>query len=149
MFYFSLCYVPLCCCLHRRFGPEGSGPGQIGLTAAGLRFTTDGLHVVVAERGNARLSMFTVNGEFVRHIGVGVLANGVKDVACTQGGNLVVADCGNHRVCSFAADTGALLRMWGTEGTTDGKLRFPVALCIAGSKLLLLDLYEPRLHVLG
>jgi DNA-binding beta-propeller fold protein YncE len=126
--------------LIRSIGSNGSGPGQIGHSCQGLRFTPDGQFIVAAEYGNSRLSVFRVSdGGFVKHIGAGVVADGPKDVQFAPNGELLVADCSNHRVCVFSADGGTLLRAWGTRGSDDGLFHCPTALVLVDSKLFVLD----------
>jgi hypothetical protein len=66
-------------------------------------------HVAVADFNNHRVSVFSVEGEFVRHIGVGKL-NWPTGVACSAFDELVVASWGNDRVVVFSA-SGELLKM--------------------------------------
>jgi DNA-binding beta-propeller fold protein YncE len=82
-----------------------SGPG-------GLCFMSGDRHVAVADRFNHRVSVFSVDGEFIRHVGVGVLSGpmGVAASACDE---LVVADHGNRCLRVFS-DTGDLLASVGT-----------------------------------
>jgi DNA-binding beta-propeller fold protein YncE len=84
-----------------RFGSEGSGDGQLNWPC-GLCFMTGHRHVAVADSSNNRVSVFSVEGEFVRHVGVGVLKH-PTGVACSAFDELVVADTGNHRVAVFSA----------------------------------------------
>jgi hypothetical protein len=65
----------------------------------GLCFMSDDYHVAVCN--GSRVSVFTVDGAFVRHVGVGILKD-PSDVACSAFDELVVAD-GNDRVCVFTA----------------------------------------------
>ncbi len=87
--------------VRHRFGTRGSGDGQLS-APRGLCFTCGHRHIAVADRGNSRVSVFTVGGEFVRHVGAGVLCE-PQGVACSAFGELVVADTGNHRICVFGA----------------------------------------------
>ena len=89
--------------------------------------------------------MFTVDGVFVKHVGVGVLS-GNCDVDFTTDGRIIVADEHNHRVCIFAAD-GVMTSSWGTEGTSDGQFKYPTALAVSGGKLLVLDEGSSRVQV--
>jgi sugar lactone lactonase YvrE len=92
--------------LLRRFGSLGSGDDQLN-TPCGLCFIT-GMpvsgrrHVAVADHGNSRVSVFSVEGEFVRHVGVGEL-NHPHGVACSAHDEVVVADTWNSRVAVFSA----------------------------------------------
>jgi len=132
--------------LLRQFAALGRGDGQIGLSS-GVRFTPDNQHIIVADTYyNRRLSMFTVDGVFVKHIGMGVLRAGWCDVDFTADGRIIVADCGNNRVCIFAAD-GAMTLSWGTEGTSDGQFKYPTALAVSGDKLYVLDANSARVQV--
>jgi DNA-binding beta-propeller fold protein YncE len=86
--------------LLRRFGCEGSGDGQLssplGLCLMSRR------RVAVADCYNGRVSVFSVEGEFVRHVGVGKLS-GPTGVACSAFDELVVADNDNNHVVVFSA----------------------------------------------
>jgi DNA-binding beta-propeller fold protein YncE len=125
--------------LIRSIGSSGSWPRQIGHFYTGLRFTPDGQFIVAAEHMNERLSMFRVSdGGFVKHIGAGVVANGMKDVQFAPNGELLVADSQNHRVCVFSADGDTLLRTLGTQCFADGQYEYPTALALADSKLFVL-----------
>jgi sugar lactone lactonase YvrE len=90
----------------RRFGNEGSGDGELRYPCE-LCFMSDGRHVAVVEWINARVSVFTVDGEFIRHVGVGVLSR-PESVACSAFDELVVADSQSQRLRVFSS-TGELL----------------------------------------
>jgi len=139
--------------LLRQFAAHGSGDGQIGQYSTGVRFTPDNQHIIVVDTyNNNRLSMFTVDGVWVKHIGVGVLGGGgmryvdLGDVDFTTDGGIIVADYGNHRVCVFAAD-GVMTSSWGAEGTSDGQFKYPTALAVSGGKLFALDASSTRVQV--
>jgi hypothetical protein len=68
-------------------------------------------HVAVADWCNARVSVFSVEGEFVRHVGVGMLRY-PQGVACSDFDELVVADTLNHHVVVFSA-SGAVVHTMG------------------------------------
>jgi tripartite motif-containing protein 71 len=85
--------------LLRRFGREGSGDGQLK-NPCGLCFMSGHRHVAVADCYNNRVSVFSVEGEFVRHVGVGILHR-PSGVACSAFDELVVADWGSNRVVVF------------------------------------------------
>jgi hypothetical protein len=91
--------------LVRRFGCQGAGDGEVDYPF-GLCFMSDDRHVAVADNCNNRVSVFSVDGDFIRHVGVGVLS-GPRGVAVSAFDELVVADYGNDRVVVFnsAGDT--------------------------------------------
>jgi DNA-binding beta-propeller fold protein YncE len=99
----------------RRFGSEGGGDGQLNRPLA-LCFMPGHRHIAVADFHNSRVSVFSVDGEFVRHVGVGTLTlpNGV---ACSGCDELVVADTNNFRVVVFSA-SGELLKTMGCVAFT-------------------------------
>jgi hypothetical protein len=76
--------------LLRRFGCEGSDDGQLN-RPQGLCFMSGHRHVAVADCGNDCVSVFSVEGEFVRHVGVGELSF-PHGVACSAFDEIVVAD---------------------------------------------------------
>jgi DNA-binding beta-propeller fold protein YncE len=123
--------------LIRKFGSYGSGEGQIEIVY-GISFTSDGRHILVVDF-YPRLSMFTVDGLYVKTLGTDVLCRNCKDVLCS-GSNIFIADCSNHRICVFSAETGALIRTWGTEGRADGQFHYSSALSAHKGKLFVLDL---------
>jgi DNA-binding beta-propeller fold protein YncE len=86
--------------LHR-FGTQGRGYGQLEYPA-GLCFMPGDRHIAVAEEGNNRVSVFTVDGKFVGSVGDGELRN-PKGVMSSSCGELVVADWGNDRLALFSA----------------------------------------------
>jgi DNA-binding beta-propeller fold protein YncE len=103
--------------LHRRFGCDGSDDdgGQLK-SPYGLCFMPGDRHVAVAETGNHRVSVFSIDGELIRHVGVGMLDRPFG-VACSAFDELVVADSRNRRVVVFS-DVGELLMTRGDAGFT-------------------------------
>jgi DNA-binding beta-propeller fold protein YncE len=83
-----------------RFGRVGDGDGRLH-EPRGICFLHDGRHVAVADSHNDRVSVFSVDGEFIRHVGVGVLSR-PTGVACSAFDELVVADTDNHCVRVFS-----------------------------------------------
>jgi DNA-binding beta-propeller fold protein YncE len=92
--------------LRRRFGHQGSGDAQLSLPR-GVCFMSGDRHVAVAEWGNERVSVFSIDGEFIRHVGVGLLSI-TQGVAASAFDELVVADCGGRCLRVFSG-TGDLL----------------------------------------
>jgi DNA-binding beta-propeller fold protein YncE len=76
--------------LLRRFGSFGDGDDQLSIPRA-VCFLFDDSHIAVADSGNARVSVFSLDGEFVRHVGKGILKF-AHSVACSAFDELVVAD---------------------------------------------------------
>ncbi len=97
--------------LLRRFGCKGSGDGQLK-HPCGLCFMSGHRHVAVADNNNSRVSVFSVEGEFVRHVGVGKL-RGPVGVACSAFDEIVVADWINTCVFVFSASGEMLHTMRG------------------------------------
>jgi DNA-binding beta-propeller fold protein YncE len=101
--------------LLRRVGSHGRGDGQLAWPR-GLCFTSDYRHVAVADCGNHRVSVFSVGGEFIRHVGVGTLSQ-PAGVMCSADDELVVADAGNQRVAVFSG-SGELLKTMARDATS-------------------------------
>jgi hypothetical protein len=68
-------------------------------------------HFAFAEFGNGRVSVFSIDGEFIRHVGVGVLSR-PESVAASPFDELVVADPDNRCIRVFSS-TGDLLATGG------------------------------------
>jgi DNA-binding beta-propeller fold protein YncE len=92
--------------LLRQFGSVGSSDGRLS-SPYGLCFMSGDRRVAVVEWGNGRVSVFSIDGEFIRHIGVGVLKR-PRGIACSAFDELVVADTDNRRVVVFS-DVGDVL----------------------------------------
>jgi DNA-binding beta-propeller fold protein YncE len=97
--------------LLRQFGSFDSGDDCQLSYPQGVCFMSDHRRIVVADWSNHRVSMFSVDGEFIRHVGVGVLKR-PQGVACSVFDELVVADSLNRRVAVFS-DVGELLMTFG------------------------------------
>ncbi|XP_078689484.1 E3 ubiquitin-protein ligase TRIM32-like [Branchiostoma floridae x Branchiostoma belcheri] len=79
-----------------KFGGQGSGEGQLRFPRG---ICTDRLgHIIVADRENKRVQMFTRHGEYVRIFETGLEPEGV---AVGQEGQLVVTDFYNDSVTIF------------------------------------------------
>ncbi len=95
--------------LLRRFGSQGSRDGQL-YKPLGLCFISGHRHVAVVDCCNDRVSVFSVDGEFVRHVGVGRLKR-PTGVSCSAFDELVVADWGNKCVVVFSTSGDVLVTM--------------------------------------
>jgi DNA-binding beta-propeller fold protein YncE len=102
---FKRCDGALLC----RFATYGRGDGQLH-RPQGLCFMSGHRNVAVADNINHRVSVFSVEGEFVRHVGVGEL-HYPTGVACSAFDELVVADRFNKRVVVFSASGEMLTAM--------------------------------------
>jgi tripartite motif-containing protein 2/3/tripartite motif-containing protein 71 len=87
--------------LVRQFGCEGGGDGQLMFPHA-LCFISGGRRVAVADETNRRVSVFSIDGEFIRHVGAGVL-RGPSGIAASAYDELVVADRVNCSLYVFSA----------------------------------------------
>jgi DNA-binding beta-propeller fold protein YncE len=101
--------------LLRRIGSRGNGRGQLDYPR-GLCFMSHDRHVAVTDNSNNRVSVFSVDGAFIRHVGGGILTE-PYGVACSACDELVVADKGNNRVALFSA-SGELVKTMGRGGFT-------------------------------
>jgi hypothetical protein len=77
--------------LRRRFACKGSRDGRLR-DPCGLCFLSGDRRIAVADSCNNRVSVFSVDGEFIRHVGVGILSMPVG-VTATAFDELVVSDC--------------------------------------------------------
>jgi DNA-binding beta-propeller fold protein YncE len=99
--------------LLRRFGRAGSDDCQLR-HPHGLCFGSGHRHVAVCDWGKRRVSVFSVDGQFIRQVGVGIL-DGPIGVACSAYDELVVADSRRGRIFVFS-DAGELLMTFGDGG---------------------------------
>jgi hypothetical protein len=126
------------------FGDPGPGDGQL-CRPYGLRFTADGSEVVVADSGNARVSVFSaVDGSLVRHAALGL--RGAVDVEECEGGWLVARGLTGGGSVDFVSCTpstsssagatavgrgdAAVVASLGSYGSRPGQFRSPCALAL-------------------
>ncbi len=88
--------------LLRRFGSLGDGDGELSAPRA-VWFMSGGRHVAVLEAGNNRVSVFTIDGEFIRHIGVGLIGR-IFDMAVSAFDEIVVSDRDRCGLRVFSSD---------------------------------------------
>jgi hypothetical protein len=94
---------------------------RVGMEALGLCFLHGGADIAVADHANDCVSVFSVGGEFIRHVGVGVL-HGPETVACSPFDELVVPDRVARCVRLFSGD-GDLFMSFGSGEFTCVALR--------------------------
>ena len=115
---------------------------QLGNSIPGLRFSPDGAHLLIADKRNNRLSLFGIDGKFVRLVGEGVV-QGIEDVAFASNGDIIALDCWHRRVCKFSGDGSVLLSTFG------GPEQFlsPVAMATTLEYLFIVDERSNRVKI--
>jgi DNA-binding beta-propeller fold protein YncE len=98
--------------LTRRLALAAGSSGRTACALHGVCFTSGDRHIAVADAGNhwhrVTARVLTVDGAFVRHVGVGVLSLPVCIAASACGDELVVVD-GDSRRAHVFSDIGDLL----------------------------------------
>lgn len=117
-----------------RFGGTGTDPGLFKNPTA-LDITSDG-KVIVCDKGNNRLQVFDLNGEFIKDIGgYGSLNEQFDepvDVWARSTLNTFVADYNNQRVQRFDMDLNFISALYSNEGN-DSRFQFYEVLSVAYS----------------
>ncbi len=99
--------------LLRRFGRKGSGDGELYHPMALCVMGTT-RRIAVVDFGNHRISVFTTEGAFDRHVGTGGFRF-LHGIACSQNGNeLFVADWRSATI-SVLRDNGEVLHRCGDD----------------------------------
>jgi DNA-binding beta-propeller fold protein YncE len=112
----------------RRWGSEGTGPGQF-IFPTDVAFDAQG-RIYVSEYGdNDRIQVFDQNAKYLYQIGSfgagpGQFSRPDEMVIDPADGTLYVTDNGNHRIDVFKTD-GTFLRSMGSVGSDPGQFRFP------------------------
>jgi ABC-type Fe3+ transport system permease subunit/DNA-binding beta-propeller fold protein YncE len=113
----------------RRWGTEGTGPGQF-IWPTDVAFDARG-RVFVSEYGDHdRIQVFDHKGKFLYQFGSFGQADGQfsrPQSMVIDGQHLYVTDSCNHRIAVFTID-GQFLRNMGTVGSAPGQFRFPYGL---------------------
>ena len=136
----------------RVIGGRGGESASQFLRPRALRFTSDGVHVCVADSGNRRASLFRVDdGSFVRHVLIEARGS-VGDVLEVEGGWIVASHVVSHKVY-FVRDGGELSSthlgaLYGQGGDADGRFRQCCALAmVPGLGLVVREKENARLQV--
>ncbi|XP_071444245.1 E3 ubiquitin-protein ligase TRIM71 [Hetaerina americana] len=86
-------------------------------------------NIVVADRSNNRIQIFSSEGRFLRAFGKQGSGRGEFErpagVACDCLGRIVVADKDNHRIQVFSAADTSFLLMFGERGSRVGQFHYP------------------------
>ena len=115
----------------RTFGCYGILEKQIG-NVTDLCFSSDGKQILVAEK-MSRLSLFTVEGVFIKTFGAGVISGRFYTNIFFSGTSIFVADDGNNRLCVFSTETDAFQTL---------EVRNPRALAGYKNKLFVLSRHD-------
>ena len=112
--------------VYLEFGGEGDTEGKL-CRPWGIACDRDGF-MVVADRSNNRVQVFTPDGQFHHKFGTPGNRNGQFDrpagVACSQDNQIIVADKDNHRVQVFSWE-GQFLFKFGEKGNRPGQFNYP------------------------
>ncbi|XP_050506283.1 E3 ubiquitin-protein ligase TRIM71 [Diabrotica virgifera virgifera] len=108
------------------FGTEGEADGQLcrpwGVCCNHLG------NIIVADRSNNRIQIFSSTGKFLFKFGSQGTAPGQFDrpagVTVNHHGHIIVADKDNHRIQVFNSD-GTFILKFGEKGTRNGQFNYP------------------------
>ncbi len=101
--------------LLRRFGCHGSGDGELDHPSALCVMGTT-RRIAVTDFENHRISVFSTEGVFDRHVSAGELCH-PHGIACTETGHeLIVTTCGCRRTLLVLRDSGELLHKLKASG---------------------------------
>ncbi len=117
--------------LRRVIGRKGDGPLQF-MHLCQVYIAADGL-LFVAHSVNHRIQVLTPTLDFHGIIGHGQLSH--PSGVCANADVVVVSETGAHRVTVLNRHDGAVVVRFGEEpeGTCDGQLKQPTALCLTSS----------------
>ena len=108
-------------------GKEGRAKDELYLPR-GLALDEPNQLIYVADCGNSRAQVVSVNGKFLRRFGQGILQS-PWGIAVSED-NVYVTDRYLHAVLQFSKKDYELVRRTGTEGEGEGQLNYPRGLCI-------------------
>ena len=102
-------------------GKRGSSPGQFD-EARGVAIDETNKQIVVADKNNGRIQIFTFKGQFVSKLGKCILS-APFGVCVTE--HIYVTDIDHHSIFKFDKKTLRLIDKVGTKGSGEGNLSSP------------------------
>ncbi len=133
-----------------QFGSRGDGQGQLRCPL-GVRLLADGRGLVVADRDNHRLCVFTLRGEFAAAVGSWEQGlNAPRDVLeCASDGSFIVVSYDNDNLIKLSRD-GAQVGVYGEKGGGNGEFNQPTALAaLPGGGMVVRECIGARFQVFG
>ena len=132
-----------------KFGGEGEEEGKL-CRPWGICTDKDG-YIIVADRSNNRVQVFTPDGKFHHKFGSAGSRNGQFDrpagVATDSQGRVIVADKDNHRIQVFSID-GTFLTKFGEKGSKNGQFNYPWDVAVNNEgKILVSDTRNHRVQL--
>src|ERR671910_1493001 len=107
-----------------QFGEKGKGEGQFFLQPRHVKIDKDLKYVYVSDSKNHRISIFDINGNFVKVVGKLGNKSGEFNLPTTleidSKGNFYVNERGNERIQKFDSNWNPIL-MWGSKGSGDNQ----------------------------
>ncbi|XP_043913552.1 E3 ubiquitin-protein ligase TRIM71-like [Protopterus annectens] len=131
------------------FGERGDADGQL-CRPWGVCVTKDGF-IIVADRSNNRIQVFTPGGVFLYKFGSQGSLPGKFDcpsgVTCDKNNKIIVADKGNHRIQIFSFD-GIFLLKFGGKGNKTGRFNCPWDVAVSSeNKIAVSDTHNHRVQL--
>lgn len=114
------------------FGNKGCGEGQLN---SPVGITSHNNNVYIAEANNNRVSVFTKDGNFCRHIGLDVVDT-PYDLAVNYNNQLLIVDYGHNCVYVFTLDGDYVGRL-GVQANGKSQLRHPCSIATDSSGCVL------------
>ena len=115
------------------FGRYGKGDSELNQP---MGISIKNQQVFIADTGNARISVFNLQGGFVRHIllkSEKPSGNPVAPVSLLiMEDKIIWSDRKNHQLCASKMDSGKTLACWGGKGEADGQFDYPYQLVADG-----------------
>ncbi len=131
--------------LMTKWGRAGSGEGELAFPA-GLAVDSEG-NLLVVDSINARIVIFTPEGEFLDSFGSRGLSLGAfarpKDLAVDEAGYIYVTDALHHTVQIFKDDL-SLLSWIGGPGDAPDRFQDPIGIAVRGNDIAVVDSVRRR-----
>ena len=129
---------------NRKFGSRGSSKGQFD-SPNGVAITSDNNYILIADRDNHRIQMFTMEGEFARSVGeegTGQFQfDGPAGIAVHPSGLVFISDEYNHRIQVLHPDL-SFSHMFGSKGSGPGQFDGPDDIACDSSGIVYVTDYD-------
>ncbi len=107
------------------FARPGKGRGELNLP---MGISINNKQLYIADTGNSRISIFDLQGVFIRHLNLYAEKPVAPVSLLVDEGRIIWSDRRNHQLCISQISSEKTLNCWGKKGEADAEFNYPYQL---------------------